>query len=221
MAIDLTGMASGLDTESIVAQLMALEQNKVTAVQRRQVARPAAQGRPQRRSRPSSTRSRPRRPALAETARGRPSRPPTSSDPTKVDVALLGGAGIGGHAIEVTRLASSAQRGFDFASNAAAGSLTSLQRRGLDPGDDPRRRERDCHRHRGGRQRQRGLAGLRRGHQGPGRNEQLVFSSRTTGQGGDFTVNTSALGAGQLTANTNFDRPSRTWTRRSRSTASR
>ena len=38
MAINLTGMASGLDTESIVTQLMALEQNKVTAVQRRQVA---------------------------------------------------------------------------------------------------------------------------------------------------------------------------------------
>ena len=35
--IYLSGMASGLDTESIVSQLMALEQNKVTAVQRRQI----------------------------------------------------------------------------------------------------------------------------------------------------------------------------------------
>ena len=35
--ITLTGMASGLDTDSIISQLMALEQNKVTAVQMRQV----------------------------------------------------------------------------------------------------------------------------------------------------------------------------------------
>ena len=35
--ITLTGMASGLDTETIISQLMALEQNKVTAVQRRQI----------------------------------------------------------------------------------------------------------------------------------------------------------------------------------------
>ena len=37
MPINLSGLASGLDTESIVSQLMALEQNKVTAVQRRQI----------------------------------------------------------------------------------------------------------------------------------------------------------------------------------------
>ena len=35
--ISLTGMASGLDTTTIISQLMALEQNKVTAVQMRQV----------------------------------------------------------------------------------------------------------------------------------------------------------------------------------------
>ena len=35
--ISLTGMASGLDTSTIISQLMALEQNKVTAVQMRQV----------------------------------------------------------------------------------------------------------------------------------------------------------------------------------------
>ena len=38
MPISLNGLASGLDTESIVSQLMAIEQNKVTAVQRRQIA---------------------------------------------------------------------------------------------------------------------------------------------------------------------------------------
>ena len=38
MAISLTGMASGLDTESIISQLMQIEQTKVTAVQKRQVS---------------------------------------------------------------------------------------------------------------------------------------------------------------------------------------
>ena len=42
MAISLSGMASGLDTDSIISQLMALEQNKVTAVQKRQVSFPVA-----------------------------------------------------------------------------------------------------------------------------------------------------------------------------------
>ncbi len=38
MPITLTGMASGLDTDSIISQLMAIEQNKVTAVQMKQVS---------------------------------------------------------------------------------------------------------------------------------------------------------------------------------------
>ena len=46
--VSLTGLASGLDTESIVSQLMALEQNKVTARPEAADRRPAAQGRPQR-----------------------------------------------------------------------------------------------------------------------------------------------------------------------------
>ena len=37
MGVNLTGMASGLDTDSIISQLMAIEQNKVTAVQMKQV----------------------------------------------------------------------------------------------------------------------------------------------------------------------------------------
>ena len=111
--LTLSGLASGLDTESIVSQLMAIEQNKVTAVQQRQIGRPAAQGRPQGRSRPSSTRSRraaagaQRRRDLEADAdrRRRRTRPGSTST-------LLGGAGIGGHSIQVDQLASSAQHGF-------------------------------------------------------------------------------------------------------------
>ena len=62
MAITLSGMASGLDTDSIISQLMAIEQNKVTAVQKRQVCRHPAQDGPAATSRPSSTPSRPRPP---------------------------------------------------------------------------------------------------------------------------------------------------------------
>src|SRR3954454_21626823 len=38
MAVSLSGMASGLDTDSVIQQLMAIEQNKVTAVQKHQVS---------------------------------------------------------------------------------------------------------------------------------------------------------------------------------------
>src|SRR5919199_1771249 len=37
MPINLTGMASGLDTDSIIQQLMQVETTKVTAVQKRQI----------------------------------------------------------------------------------------------------------------------------------------------------------------------------------------
>src|ERR1044071_3311380 len=100
MAINLSGMASGLDTESIISQLMAIEQNKVTAVQKRQVSvnqhktdlntiktkldavKTAAND-------------------LQSAALWKPTQTTTSSDPTKVEVSVLGGAGIGGHSIQV------------------------------------------------------------------------------------------------------------------------
>src|SRR6185436_14412549 len=54
----------------------------------------------------------------------KPGQTTTSSDPTKVDATVLFGAGIGGHSIQVNKLASSAQHGFSYAADATnAGEL--------------------------------------------------------------------------------------------------
>ena len=114
MAISLSGMASGLDTDSIISQLMAIEQNKVTAVQKRQVVRHAAQDGPDQRSRPSSTRSRRRLPTCRPRRCGSPRRRPARRTRRSSTSTVLGGAGIGGHTIQINKLASSAQHGFSY-----------------------------------------------------------------------------------------------------------
>ena len=213
MPINLSGMASGLDTESIVSQLMALEQNKVTAVQRRQIgvqqhkddlgaiktkldALKIGGQRAQRHRDLEATQT------------------TTSSDPTKVDVTLLGGAGIGGHSIQVDKLASSAQHGFTYAPSATAGSLTLHY--GTGPADAApatarsrsRRRQRDRRRRGHGDQRQRGLARVRRRDQGERRRRARRSSPpRKTGEKSNFTVDTSAMGAGNsLTEDPAYER---------------
>ena len=113
-------MASGLDTEAIVSQLMALEQNKVTAVQRRQI------GVQQHKDDLTAVKTKldalkTAAAALSDAATWKATQTTTSSDPTKIDVTLLGGAGIGGHSIQVNKLASSAQHGFTYAPSATAG----------------------------------------------------------------------------------------------------
>src|SRR3954465_4518271 len=113
MAINLSGMASGHDTESIIQQLMAIEQNKVTVVQKRQVQVT------QHKTDLSTIKSKldavkTAAAALASSSLWKAVQTTVSSDPTKVDVAVTGGAGIGGHSVQINRLASSAQHGFDY-----------------------------------------------------------------------------------------------------------
>src|SRR6188768_1644139 len=113
MPISLSGMASGLDTESIIGQLMAIEQNKVTAVQRRQISIT------QHKTDLSAIKAKldavkTAANDLQSASLWKPVQTTASSDATKVDVTVLGGAGIGGHSIQVDRLASSAQHGFDY-----------------------------------------------------------------------------------------------------------
>ena len=206
MAVTLTGMASGLDTEAIVSQLMALEQNKVTAVQRRQVSvqqhkddlnniktklnavKTAAQ-------------------ALGDAVTWKPKQTTSSSDPTKVDVTLLGGAGIGGHAIEVTRLASSAQHGYTFTPSASAGSLSF----GFTAPGSPapvsvsigaNASAADIAAAVNAKEDAPVYAAVVKNQDGE---EQIVFSARKTGEKSDFTVDTSAL-PGVLAHEPSFDR---------------
>src|SRR5258708_4954939 len=120
--ITLTGMASGLDTDSIISQLMALEQNKVVAVQMRQVKVQAHK------DDLSSIKTKldafkAAATALSDPATWKATQSTTSADPLKLDVTLLGGAGIGGHSIQIDKLASSAQPGFTYTASATAGSF--------------------------------------------------------------------------------------------------
>src|SRR3954471_9972658 len=124
MAINLSGMASGLDTESIIQQLMAIEQNKVTVVQKRQVSVT------QHKTDLSNIKTKldavkTAAAALSDPALYKATQTTGSSDVSKVDVAVTGGAGIGGHSVQINRLASSAQHGFDYTPDTTnAGQLT-------------------------------------------------------------------------------------------------
>src|SRR5918912_3380865 len=116
-------MASGLDADSIIQRLMAIDQQKVTAVQNQQSGVQAHQNALKAiQSKLDAFKS--AASALSDASTWKASQSVASSDPAKVDVALTAGAGIGGHTVTVSKLASSAQHGFTFLSAAAAGSLT-------------------------------------------------------------------------------------------------
>ena len=202
MAITLTGLASGLDTETIVAQLMAIEQNKVTAVQRRQTSvtqhKLELNGIKSKLDAVKSAAA-----DLTSAATWKPVQTTSSSDPTKVDVTLLGGAGIGGHTLQVNKLASSAQHGYAFTPNAAAGKITLFF--GTDPnaaGNSKLTLDVAAN------ATATDLATAVNANEGSpvyaavikdGADERLVFSARKSGASSDFTVDTSQLAGGQLT----------------------
>jgi flagellar hook-associated protein 2 len=202
MAISLTGLASGLDTETVIAQLMAIEQNKVTAVKWREISVTQHKNDLNTvKSKLDALKTAVNDLSLSST--WKPVQTTASSDPTKVDVAVLGGAGIGGYSIQVDKLASSAQHGFAYTPNAAAGKLTLYY--GNDPGADGASKVTiDVPENATAQQ----LADAVNANEGSpvyaaivkdGAEERIVFSARKTGESGDFTVDTSQLAGGQLT----------------------
>ncbi len=111
--LSLSGLASGVDTSSIVDQLMALERQSITRLQYRQ----SAVGGQQAALKEIASKLAAFRTAaqdLAADGTWKQAQAAESSDPARVAVAMTGGAGIGGHTIQVDRLASSMQRGFSF-----------------------------------------------------------------------------------------------------------
>jgi flagellar hook-associated protein 2 len=199
MAITITGMASGLDTDSIIAQLMAIEQNKVTAVQQRQTK--VTQHKTDLQS--IKTKLDAVKSAandLNSASLWKPAQSTTSSDPTKVDAVVTAGAGIGGHTIQVNKLASSAQHGFSYTADATnagelrfnykndAGDPTKLTTIAIAAGATPT----DI------------ATAINANDKAPvyaavvkeGTTERLVFSSRTTGQNADFDVDLTGLASG-------------------------
>jgi flagellar hook-associated protein 2 len=182
----LSGLASGVDTSSIVDQLMALERQSITRLNYRQSA---VTGQQSALKDVASKLSALKTAAQNLSAAGtwKQTQAAESSDPTRVAVAMTGGAGIGGHTIQVDRLASSMQRGYSF--TPAAGSIQVSYGTG-DPktitvdveADDTLQQVADA---------------INAKSAGPvvaavvknaAGEERLVLSSRTTGSESDFTV---------------------------------
>jgi flagellar hook-associated protein 2 len=126
--LSLSGLASGVDTASIVDQLMALERQSLTKIGYRKAA---VTGQQDALKEVASKLSALKDAALALSADSTWTQKQTveSSDPARVAVTMLSGAGIGGQSIHVDRLASSAQRRFDFTPGAfdAQGKTTSAE----------------------------------------------------------------------------------------------
>ena len=121
--ITISGLASGLDTSSIISALMTAERQPVTRLTDEQEKLQGEQQQLQ------SIQSDLQQLALAASEFSNPSLFETSqavasSEPSRVAAAASAGAAIGGHEVEVTQLADSAQRTFTFTSPAAEDKLT-------------------------------------------------------------------------------------------------
>ncbi|HEY5288072.1 MAG TPA: flagellar filament capping protein FliD [Solirubrobacteraceae bacterium] len=121
--ISISGLASGLNTSSIISALMAVERQPVTHLTDAQEKLQGQQ------KELTSVKSSLQQLALLASEFSMPSLFETSqavvsSEPLRVSAATSAGAGIGGYELEVTQLANSAQRTFTFASPAAEETLT-------------------------------------------------------------------------------------------------
>ena len=194
----LSGLASGVDTSSIVDQLMALERQSLTRLKYRQSA---VGGRQSALKEIASKLAALRTAAENLSAAGtwKQAQTAESSDPARVAVAMTGGAGIGGHTIQVDRLASSMQRGYGF--TPAAGSIQ-ISYAGGEPktitvaveADDTLQQVADAINAKAA-----GPVVAAVVKNGAG-DERLVLSSRKTGSSSDFTV----TAPGVLSADTDY-----------------
>jgi flagellar hook-associated protein 2 len=121
--LSLSGLASGVDTDSIVQQLMDVERAGLTRVTNRQTSVTAHQTALKAVTDKLNALSTAAQ-ALTDQTTWKTSQTTSSSDTTKVGAAMIDGAGIGGHTVAVDRLASSAQHGFAYVPNGSAGTFT-------------------------------------------------------------------------------------------------
>jgi flagellar hook-associated protein 2 len=121
--ISVSGLASGLDTSSIIQALLAAERQPITHLTNQQEKLSGQQTQLQ--GIKSSLMSLSfaaeefTLPSLFEGVQS-----VSSSEPARVSATITGGAGVGGYQLEVTQLANSAQRTFTFASPAAEDTVT-------------------------------------------------------------------------------------------------
>jgi flagellar hook-associated protein 2 len=198
--LSLSGLASGVDTASIVEQLMALERQTLTKIGYRKAA---VGGQQDALKEVASKLSSLKDAALALNAESTWAQKQTveSSDPARVAATLLAGAGIGGQAVHVDRLASSAQRRFTIATG-ADGKTTTAETLTLFYGSDSNASDNakvtiDVA---AGSTKQQIADAINARTSGPAvaavvngpDGEQLVLSARKTGKDSDFTVQSSA-----------------------------
>ena len=120
-SLALSGLASGVDTSSIVDQLIALDRQSTTRIQDRQYAVKGQQAALKTiASKLAALKTAAN--ALSGDSNWKPTQTVESTD-ARVAVTQTGGAGIGGHSLQVNRLASSAQRGYALPGG-TAGTLT-------------------------------------------------------------------------------------------------
>lgn len=121
--VTVSGLASGLDTSSIISALMAVERRPLTRLtdeqQKLQAQRQQVQSVQSSLQQLALSASEFELPSLFEN-----SQTATSSEPTRVGAVVGAGAAIGGYEVEVTQLANSAQRSFSFASPAAEDTIS-------------------------------------------------------------------------------------------------
>jgi flagellar hook-associated protein 2 len=121
--LQITGLASNLDTTSIINALMALDRAPLTNLTNQQSALKA------RNTQLTSIQTALQAVAMNAQALGSPglfanTQTATSSDTTRVSATTTSGAAIGGYQVAVTQLANSSQKSFTFASPASDQSFT-------------------------------------------------------------------------------------------------
>jgi flagellar hook-associated protein 2 len=201
--LTLTGLASGVDTDSIVQKLMDVERKGLTRIQNRQTSvtahQTALKAVTDKLNALSTAAS-----ALTDPTTWKTAQTTVSSDPTKVGVAQIGGAGIGGHTIAVDRLASSAQHGFAYVPNATGGSFTVTS--GTTTATisvAANATAKDVATAINASTSAPVYAAVVKAGDGT---DRVVLSSRKTGASNDFTVDTSALQPGQLPEDAGYAR---------------
>jgi flagellar hook-associated protein 2 len=121
--IQLTGLASGLDTESIISQLMAVESRPRTVISNKQASAQARQTALQD-IQSKLTALKTANAALKSVTTWGNSQTVESADPTKATVRTVAGASPGGHQLVISQLARGAQATYTYASPATSGSVT-------------------------------------------------------------------------------------------------
>jgi flagellar hook-associated protein 2 len=120
--LSLSGLASGLDTETIITQLMSVEQKPRTRLALQDTQAQSRQTQLKDIASKLAT-VRDAAAALRSTTTWTDTQSLTSSDATRVGVRALGSAAPGSRLIEVSKLAVSAQHAFTYTANAAAQSI--------------------------------------------------------------------------------------------------